>query len=35
MKKAGFKDVEFRGTTGFSTSKFTVGALFLAKKPRR
>jgi hypothetical protein len=33
MKNAGFSDVKFKGTTGFSTSKYTVGALFFAKKP--
>jgi hypothetical protein len=30
--KAGFTDIEFRGTTGMATSKFTEGALFRAKK---
>lgn len=32
IRAAGFKEVEFRGTTGMATSKFTEGALFKAKK---
>jgi hypothetical protein len=32
MQQAGFSDVEFSGKTGFSTSEFTVGALFSAIK---
>jgi hypothetical protein len=32
MRAAGFREVEFRGTTGMATSKFTEGALFRAKK---
>ncbi|MDA8155517.1 MAG: hypothetical protein M0Z52_03550 [Actinomycetota bacterium] len=33
IKAAGFKDVEFAGDTPVSTSNFTVGALFKARKP--
>lgn len=32
MREAGFKEVEFLGTTGMATSKFTEGALFRARK---
>lgn len=32
MEKVGFSNVEFLGTTGFRTSKYTVGALFRALK---
>jgi hypothetical protein len=32
IRASGFKEVEFRGTTGMATSKFTEGALFKAKK---
>jgi hypothetical protein len=34
MEKAGFSEVEFVGLTGFRTSKYTVGALFRARKPK-
>jgi hypothetical protein len=32
MKSAGFVRVEYVGTTGITTSRFTVGALFRADK---
>lgn len=32
MQKAGFTDVEHLGKSGTSTSQYTVGALFKAKK---
>jgi hypothetical protein len=32
IEEAGFKEVEYKGTTGFRTSKYTVGALFRAIK---
>jgi hypothetical protein len=32
MQEAGFKDVEFLGETGFVTSEYTVGALFIGQK---
>jgi hypothetical protein len=32
MEKAGFAGIEFRGKTGFRTSRYTVGALFKATK---
>jgi len=35
MEEAGFCDIAFGGTTGFSTSEFTIGALFRAGKPSR
>jgi len=33
MEKVGFADVRFTGTTLFSTSKYTHGAMFRARKP--
>jgi hypothetical protein len=33
LKKAGFEQPEFGGKTGITTSKFTEGALFRARKP--
>jgi len=33
MEDVGFKEVEYLGTTGFRTSKYTIGALFRALKP--
>jgi hypothetical protein len=35
MEKAGFVEVEFKGTTGFNSSKYTVGALIFAKKSKK
>jgi len=35
MQDAGFEQVEFRGTTGFRTSEFTIGALFRAEKRKK
>jgi len=32
MQKAGFISVEYLGTSGVATSRFTVGALFRARK---
>jgi hypothetical protein len=32
LKNVGFVDVEFVGATGMTTSKFTEGALFRARK---
>jgi hypothetical protein len=32
MKNAGFGRVEFAGATGVTTSKFTEGALFRARR---
>jgi hypothetical protein len=32
MEHAGFDNVEFAGTTGITTSRFTEGALFRALK---
>jgi hypothetical protein len=34
MREAGFVEVELRGVTGFSTSRFTIGALFYAATPK-
>ncbi len=34
MAKAGFVGIEHVGATGVATSRFTVGALFRARKPR-
>jgi hypothetical protein len=33
IAKAGFTDVEHVGMSGFETSRFTVAALFRARKP--
>lgn len=35
MRNVGFYEVEFMGTTGFSSSKYTVGATFRAIKPEK
>ncbi len=32
LEEAGFKEVEYRGITGFRTLPYTVGALFRANK---
>jgi hypothetical protein len=32
IRSVGFEDVEFTGKTGMTTSKFTEGALFRARK---
>jgi hypothetical protein len=32
MEQVGFADVESPGKTGFRTSQYTVGALFMANK---
>jgi hypothetical protein len=33
MEAAGFVDVEYAGGTGITTSRFTAGGLFRARKP--
>jgi len=33
LRAAGFEGVEFAGSTGVATSRFTEGALFRARKP--
>jgi hypothetical protein len=34
LEEAGFQGAECAGMTGFRTSAYTVGALFMAHKPK-